>query len=140
MRYASACFPICRTSPSSNRCARTGIRCRPRRRHRVERGSAPRCMTATPSSSDSSDLSVTHSLLDRHDAASILGYRHGRAISTAEFLDDVARVAAAMPAGRHVLNTCVDRYCFDVGFAAILVSGRVSLLPSTLTHETIAQL
>ncbi|MEP6701703.1 MAG: AMP-binding protein [Betaproteobacteria bacterium] len=89
--------------------------------------------TATPAP-------ATIPLLDRHDASTIVAYRHGRAIGTAEFLDDVARVAAALPPGRHVLNTCADRYCFAVGFAAILVSERISLLPSTLTAQTIGQL
>jgi hypothetical protein len=66
-----------------------------------------RCMTAASSAS--------YPLLDRHDPATIVAYRHGRAISTPEFLDDVARAAAAMdamPDARHVLNTCADRYCF----------------------------
>jgi acyl-coenzyme A synthetase/AMP-(fatty) acid ligase len=80
-------------------------------------------------------------VIDGHDAASIVGWRHGRAISATEFLDDVARIAASLPRGaRHVLNTCADRYRFAVGFAAIASSGRISLLPSTLTAETIAQL
>ena len=67
-------------------------------------------------------------MLHRHDSATVVAYRDGRPVSTAEFLGDVARVAAALPAGRHVLNTCADRYRFAVGLAAILVSGRVSLL------------
>jgi acyl-coenzyme A synthetase/AMP-(fatty) acid ligase len=57
-----------------------------------------------------------------------------------EFLADVARVAAALPACDHVLNVCSDRYRFTVGFAAGLVSGKVSLLPSTHTPEVIRQL
>lgn len=57
-----------------------------------------------------------------------------------QFLADVARVAAALPAGDHVLNVCSDRYRFTVGFAASLVAGKVSLLPSTHTPEVIRQL
>jgi acyl-coenzyme A synthetase/AMP-(fatty) acid ligase len=56
------------------------------------------------------------------------------------FLADVLRVAAALPAGRHVLNACSDRYRFTVAFAAGLVSNKVSLLPSTHTPEVIRQL
>ncbi len=52
----------------------------------------------------------------------------------------MARVAAALPAGQHVLNVCSDRYRFTVGFAASLVRGKVSLLPSTHTREVIRQL
>jgi acyl-coenzyme A synthetase/AMP-(fatty) acid ligase len=39
-----------------------------------------------------------------------------------------------------VLNACADRYHFTVGLAASLVSGKVSLLPSTHTPEVIRQL
>jgi acyl-coenzyme A synthetase/AMP-(fatty) acid ligase len=56
------------------------------------------------------------------------------------FLADVARVSAALPASDHVLNVCSDRYRFTVGFAASLVAGKISLLPSTHTPEVIRQL
>jgi acyl-coenzyme A synthetase/AMP-(fatty) acid ligase len=49
-------------------------------------------------------------------------------------------VAAALPAGEHVLNVCSDRYRFTVGFAASLIARKVSLLPSTHTPEVIRQL
>lgn len=61
-------------------------------------------------------------------------------VTTGRFLADVARVAARLPAERHVLNACQDRYRFMVGLAAALVSERVSLLPSSHTPETIRQL
>jgi acyl-coenzyme A synthetase/AMP-(fatty) acid ligase len=69
-----------------------------------------------------------------------VAYRAGTPIPARHFLADVARVAAALPAGDHVLNVCADRYRFTVGFAASLVSGKVSLLPSTHTPEVIRQL
>ncbi len=62
------------------------------------------------------------------------------AIRAREFLDDARRVAATLPAGRHVLNACSDRYRFTVGLAASLLTGKVSLLPSTHTPEVIRQL
>ena len=40
----------------------------------------------------------------------------------------------------HVLNACADRYHFTVGLAASLLSGKVSLLPSTHTPEVMRQL
>jgi len=49
-------------------------------------------------------------------------------------------VARVLGAGAHVLNACADRYHFTVGLAASLVSGKVSLLPSTHTPEVIRQL
>jgi acyl-coenzyme A synthetase/AMP-(fatty) acid ligase len=45
-----------------------------------------------------------------------------------------------MPAGRHVLNVCADRYRFTVGLAAALVAKKVSLLPSMHTREVFRQL
>ncbi len=39
-----------------------------------------------------------------------------------------------------MLNACADRYHFTVGFAASLVSGKLSLLPSTRTPEVVRQL
>ncbi len=56
------------------------------------------------------------------------------------FLADVARVAPALGRAAHVLNACADRYHFAVGFAASLVTGKLSLLPSTHTPEVIRQL
>ena len=70
----------------------------------------------------------------------MVAYRSGAPVSARQFLADVARAAAALPAGGHVLNVCADRYRFTVGFAASLVSGKVSLLPSTHTPEVILQL
>ena len=49
-------------------------------------------------------------------------------------------MAEALPPGNHVLNVCSDRYRFTVGFAASLIRGKVSLLPSTHTSEVIRQL
>ena len=42
--------------------------------------------------------------------------------------------------GRHVINVCADRYHFMVGFAAAVLSGRVSLLPPTHTPEVVRHL
>jgi acyl-coenzyme A synthetase/AMP-(fatty) acid ligase len=56
------------------------------------------------------------------------------------FLSDAGALAALLPPGRHVLNVCTDRYRFAVGLAACLMSGRVSLLPSTHTPEVIGHL
>ncbi|APR03606.1 AMP-binding protein [Thauera chlorobenzoica] len=69
-----------------------------------------------------------------------LAWRADGPISAARFLADARRVAALMPAGGHVLNVCADRYRFTVGLAASLLAGKVSLLPSTHTPETVRQL
>ena len=70
----------------------------------------------------------------------MVAYRAGAPLRAGSFLADVMRVAAALPAGRHVLNACADRYRFTVAFAASLVADKVSLLPSTHTPEVIRQL
>jgi acyl-coenzyme A synthetase/AMP-(fatty) acid ligase len=69
-----------------------------------------------------------------------VAYRSGTSIPAWQFLADVSRVAGALPSGNHVLNVCSDRYRFTVGFAASIVAGKVSLLPSTHTPEVIRQL
>lgn len=69
-----------------------------------------------------------------------MAYRAGVAIPAAQFLADVARLSEAFPSGRHVINVCADRYHFMVGFAAGVLSGRVSLLPPTHTPEVVRHL
>jgi acyl-coenzyme A synthetase/AMP-(fatty) acid ligase len=69
-----------------------------------------------------------------------VAYRGSNPVSARQFLADVERLAARLPAGGHVLNVCADRYRFAVGLAACLTTGRVSLLPSTYTPEVIRQL
>ncbi len=70
----------------------------------------------------------------------VVAHRAGRAITAGKFLADALHLAEALPAGRHVLNVCADRYRFTVALAACLVSGRICLLPSTHTPEMIRQL
>lgn len=61
-------------------------------------------------------------------------------VSVRQFLGEVEYVAGQLPPGRHVLNLCGDRYRFTVALAACIVSGRVSLLPSTHTPEMVRQM
>ncbi|HVV47529.1 MAG TPA: hypothetical protein VHC72_20100, partial [Bryobacteraceae bacterium] len=95
--------------------------------------------TTSPRTGRNNDLAPLP-LISHADADAVVAYRSGTPVSAGHFLSDVARVAAALPAGRHVLNVCSDRYRFTVGFAASLVRGKVSLLPSTHTPEVIRQL
>lgn len=81
----------------------------------------------------------TFPLLTHSSAMDVMAYRQGEPISVAHFLDDVRQLAAAFPAGRHVLNACTDRYRFAVGMAAALLADKISLLPSTLTPEMVRQ-
>jgi acyl-coenzyme A synthetase/AMP-(fatty) acid ligase len=71
---------------------------------------------------------------------SIVAWRDGQSIDARRFLHDACELALRLPAGRHVLNLCVDRYRFAVGLAASLLSGKCSLLPSAHAPEVIRQL
>jgi acyl-coenzyme A synthetase/AMP-(fatty) acid ligase len=79
-------------------------------------------------------------LLSHPSPTSIVAYRSGVGITARQFLADAALLAQRLPDAEHVLNVCADRYRFTVGLAACLMSGRVSLLPSTHTPQVIAQL
>ncbi|NMG76058.1 AMP-binding protein [Aromatoleum diolicum] len=79
-------------------------------------------------------------LLTHRTLTATVAWREGCPITVGQFLADVYRLVRLLPAGAHVLNVCADRYRFTVGLAASLVSGKVSLLPSTHTPETVRQL
>jgi acyl-coenzyme A synthetase/AMP-(fatty) acid ligase len=79
-------------------------------------------------------------LVSHDDADAIVAWRYGQRISVRQFLADVRQLAAALPAGGHMLNACSDRYHFTVGLGAALLTRKVSLLPPTHTPEMIGQL
>jgi acyl-coenzyme A synthetase/AMP-(fatty) acid ligase len=83
---------------------------------------------------------ATQSLIAHRLPDGVVAYGAGRPIHAAQFFADVERVGRALGAGRHVLNTCIDRYHFAVGFAATLARGQVSLLPSAQTPEAVRQI
>ncbi|MFP6562303.1 AMP-binding protein [Paraburkholderia sp. B3] len=82
----------------------------------------------------------THPLIFHTSPRQVIAWCDGSPVTARAFLADVARVAAALPPGGHVFNVCRDRYRFAVSLCAALVSGRISLLPSTHTPETVRQL
>ena len=69
-----------------------------------------------------------------------MAWRGSTPVSVRQFLLEVEHVAGQLPPGRHVLNLCGDRYHFTVALAACIVSGRISLLPSTHTPEMVRQM
>jgi acyl-coenzyme A synthetase/AMP-(fatty) acid ligase len=85
-------------------------------------------------------LSQLNSLFSHPHSHSILAWRGDVAVTAQEYVRDVRFLAGRLPSGMHVLNDCHDRYHFAVALGAILVSGKISLLPSTRTAETIRQL
>lgn len=50
-------------------------------------------------------------------------------IDLATFFAHVRGVAALLPAGRHAINLCEDRYRFLVAFCAVMLRGQTTLLP-----------
>ena len=72
--------------------------------------------------------------------AAVFAFRDGRSIRVSRFLQDVAHLAALLPSRQHMLNLCIDRYHFVVGFAAALLRRQISLLPPNQTPDMIGQL
>ena len=74
------------------------------------------------------------------DPDEVVAWRAGTSVSAARFLTQALRVADGLPAGRHVLNLCADRYHFAVAFCAAVLSGKTSLLPPNHSPELIGGL
>jgi acyl-coenzyme A synthetase/AMP-(fatty) acid ligase len=53
------------------------------------------------------------------------------------FLAQVRGVAAILPAGRHAVNLCEDRYRFLVAFCAVALRGQVTLMPPSRAPEVV---
>lgn len=79
-------------------------------------------------------------MIAHRTADAVVAYRAGARICAGQFLADVHRLAPLLGEGAHVLNACADRYHFTVGLAACVLTGKVSLLPSTHTPEVVRQL
>jgi hypothetical protein len=61
----------------------------------------------------------------------VFAWHDGHAVGLAEFLGDVATVAAMLPATGDAINLCDDRYAFLVAFCAVACRGQANLLPSS---------
>jgi acyl-coenzyme A synthetase/AMP-(fatty) acid ligase len=83
---------------------------------------------------------ATHPLVSHLSPTDTVAWRGNAPVSVAQFLRDAAYLAERLPAGRHVLNVCRDRYRFAVGLAAAMMAEKVSLLPPTHTPETVQQM
>ncbi|MGH7183468.1 MAG: AMP-binding protein, partial [Nitrospiraceae bacterium] len=57
-----------------------------------------------------------------------------------EFLASAQGLASRLPAKRHAINLCRDRYQFLIAFAAALISQQISLLPNCCAPEALTQL
>ena len=82
---------------------------------------------------------ATLPLVSHATAASIVAWRNEGAVTLQQFLAEVQQLVAMLPPSGHMLNMCSDRYRFSVGLAAAIMTGKISLLPSTHTPEIIRQ-
>lgn len=79
-------------------------------------------------------------LITGHGLDDILAWRPCGPVRVREFLSDAHALAALLPGSGGVLNLCEDRYHFAVLFAACLLTGRLSLQPSSHSRETLHRL
>src|SRR5215469_8198684 len=101
--------------------------------------SSARCgsWSTTSSLTARSSHLATQPLIAPASADAVIAYRGGAPVLVSQFLLDAHRLAHSFPPCTHVLNACTDRYLFTVGLAAALVSGRVSLLPSSQAPQMV---
>ncbi len=85
-------------------------------------------------------MTSTYPLLRHQRPDARIGIYRGEAVKAGDFLRDVASLAAVLPAARHVINLCKDRYRFTVAFAAALMREQTSLLPPTDAPGVLGQL
>ena len=79
-------------------------------------------------------------LIAAADPGDVVAWRNGESVTAARFLAEAVQVADDLPAGRHVLNLCADRYRFAVAFCAAVLAGKTSLLPPNHSPELIDRL
>jgi acyl-coenzyme A synthetase/AMP-(fatty) acid ligase len=68
-------------------------------------------------------------LLTVREPDRIFAWRDGQSVPVAKFLADVRAAAAMLPAARHAVNLCEERYAFLVAFCAVASRGQTNLLP-----------
>ena len=69
----------------------------------------------------------------------VFAWRERRPLTVAKFLADVRAVAASLPAARHAVNLCEDRYAFLVGFCAVASRGQTNLRPPSRARAAIEE-
>jgi acyl-coenzyme A synthetase/AMP-(fatty) acid ligase len=72
------------------------------------------------------------------DPDRVLVFDGTRQIRLGRFQAQVRALAARLPAGRHAINLCEDRYRFLLAFCAVAVRGQTTLLPPSRAPAVIA--
>lgn len=70
----------------------------------------------------------------------VFAWRPDGPVSIRYFLAEAQALAQCLPPGEWLLNACQDHYHFAVGFVAGLLSGKISLQPSSQSTETLARI
>lgn len=87
------------------------------------------------------DAGTEYPLCGHASPASILAWGPQGPIPVSRWLADVHALARKIaPECTHVLNICADRYLFLVGFGAGVLTGKISLQPSSLAPAALAHL
>ena len=79
----------------------------------------------------------TISLLPSFNEDAPIAWWRGGAVSYPHFLAAVSWLAGQLPAARHAINLCEDRFLFLVGFSAVISRLQTNLLPSNRLAEEI---
>ena len=74
------------------------------------------------------------------DDSRVIAWHAGRLIMQGEFLDDVAKVLAKLPASHSMINLCEDRYNFLVTYLAGVIAGHRVLLPPTRVEQVVKEI
>ena len=85
-------------------------------------------------------MTTAHFPLTSHQPGEPIAYGPRGVIHTAQFMAQVQAVARSLPAAQYVVNICANRYHFLLGFAAAVVAGKTTLMPSTVTEQVLQQL
>jgi len=59
-------------------------------------------------------------------------------VSAGDFVAQALALAAQLPAGRHAVNLCEDRYQFLLAFCAVVLAGQTNLLPASRAALAVA--
>jgi len=78
-------------------------------------------------------------LLKVDDPRRVVALHDGQAITAAQFIAHVARVAAQLPEAPAAVNLCEDRYAFLVVFCAITLRGQANLLPPSRAPQAVEE-
>ena len=78
-------------------------------------------------------------LLKVDDPQRVVAMHEGDAITAAQFVAHVERVAAQLPEASAAVNLCEDRYAFTVAFCAIALRGQANLLPPSRAPHAVEE-